>query len=139
VLSCSAAITHDLLPHKIENTTLIKLMTVLITLGALGGALMNSQSVFSLVVMAWSGLASAFAPLLIILSLGKHPGRQASIIAIFTGLGVALLWRYLGWHNAIYEGLPGILSGLMVLGLALLASSGATAPSSPEKEARSSE
>ncbi|PHZ84582.1 sodium/proline symporter [Paremcibacter congregatus] len=139
VLSCSAAITHDLLPHKIENTTLIKLMTVLITLGALGGALMNSQSVFSLVVMAWSGLASAFAPLLIILSLGKHPGRQASIIAIFTGLGVALLWRYLGWHNAIYEGLPGILSGLMVLGLALLASSGAAAPSSPEKEARSSE
>ncbi len=115
ILSCSAAITHDLLPHKIESTTIIKLMTALITLCALGGALINSQSVFSLVVMAWSGLASAFAPLLIVLSLGGRPGRRASITAIFVGLAVALFWRQMGWHNAIYEGLPGIMAGLLVL------------------------
>jgi sodium/proline symporter len=115
ILSCSSALTHDLLPHKIENTTLLKAGTASITLIALLWALLNEQSVFNLVIMAWSGLASAFAPLLIVLALGGKPGTKASILAITTGLLVAILWRYLGWHNALYEGMPGILAGLMVL------------------------
>ena len=114
ILSCSASLTHDLLPHKIESTHLLKGATVLITLAALVWALLNSQSVFSLVIMAWSGLASAFAPLLIVLCLGKKPSQNRSLYAMFTGLFLALLWRYMGWHAAIYEGMPGIIAGLLV-------------------------
>lgn len=114
ILSCSAALTHDLLPHKIESTHLLKGATVLITLAALVWALLNSQSVFSLVIMAWSGLASAFAPLLIVLCLGKKPSQNRSLYAMFAGLSLALLWRYMGWHTAIYEGMPGIIAGLLV-------------------------
>lgn len=117
ILSCSSALTHDLLPHNIEDTRLIKLGTGIITLFALGWALFNKQSVFSLVIMSWSGLASAFAPLLIFKCFGGRPGRLASIGAVIIGLAVALLWRLLGWHNAIYEGMPGILAGLLVLSL----------------------
>ena len=84
-------------------------------MAALLWALLNEQSVFSLVIMAWSGLASAFAPLLIVLALGGKPGARASVIAIFSGLAVATLWRYIGWQNAVYEGMPGILAGLLVL------------------------
>ena len=120
VLSCSAAITHDLLPHKIENTFLLKTATLLITLVALSWALVNGQSVFSLVILAWSGLASAFAPLLIVLSLGGKPGQKSSILAVITGLSVAMAWRYLGWHNTAYEGMAGILAGLFILSLSLL-------------------
>jgi len=115
VLSCSAAITHDLLPHNIERTGLLKLATAAITLAALGLALLNNLSVFNLVILAWSGLASAFAPLLIMLCLGQRPGQWLSIVAVCSGLLVALLWRYLGWHGAVYEGLPGMLAGLLVL------------------------
>ncbi len=115
ILSCSSALTHDLLPGKIENTKILKLGTALITLAALAWALLNKQSVFNLVIMAWSGLASAFAPLLIYLCLGAQPSRQGSVIAIFGGLGTALLWRFLGWHATIYEGMPGILIGLLIL------------------------
>ncbi len=114
ILSCSAALTHDLIPHKIENTLVLKLATTIITLGALGWALLNSQSVFSLVIMAWSGLASAFAPLLIVLCLGEKPSERHSILAVFVGLGTALIWRYVGWQGAIYEGMAGILIGLLV-------------------------
>lgn len=120
ILGCSSALTHDLLPHRVENTWLIKAGTAAITLAALSWALLNTQSVFSLVVMAWSGLASAFAPLLIVLTLGGKPGTRISLAAIFTGLSVALLWRYAGWHNAVYEGMPGILAGLAVLSTHLL-------------------
>ncbi len=117
VLSCSAAITHDLLPHKIENTVLLKVVTILITLAALLWALINSQSVFSLVILSWSVLASAFAPLLIVLSLGGKPSQKSSMTAVLTGLVVALLWRYMDWHNAVYAGMAGILAGLLILSL----------------------
>jgi len=119
VLSCSAAITHDLLPNKVERPLLIKLATVGIACAALCWALVNEQSVFSLVIMAWSGLASAFAPLLIFLCWGKNPSQRLSILAVISGLLVAILWRYMGWQSAVYEGLPGILAGLLVLTFSL--------------------
>jgi len=120
VLSCSAAITHDLLPHKVEDTFLLKATTLLITLAALSWALINSQSVFSLVILAWSALASAFAPLLIVLSLGGKPQQKLSVLAVIVGLTVAMGWRYLEWHSAVYEGMAGIIAGLVILSLPLL-------------------
>jgi Na+/proline symporter len=115
ILSCSAAVTHDVLPRRVSRQLLIKLCTLVITLCALGLALTNSQSVFSLVIMAWSGLASAFAPLLLALCLGWKPGQAISLCAVCTGLATALLWRHLGLQEAVYEGLPGIVAGCCVL------------------------
>lgn len=120
ILSCSSALTHDLLPQNIENTRLLKIGTGLICALALAWALVNKQSVFSLVIMAWSGLASAFAPLLLFLCFGGKPGQKTCLIAMFSGLGAAMLWRYVGWQSAIYEGMPGILVGLLILCVPLL-------------------
>lgn len=115
VLSCSASITHDILPHKIEKTWLLKLTTIMITGVALLIALTNNQSVFSMVIMAWSGLASAFAPLLLFLCFGKQPSQSISITAMLVGFSVALVWRAYDLQVMVYEGLPGIVSGLCVL------------------------
>lgn len=119
ILSCSSAITHDLLPHKVEKPLLLKLATIGITAAALGLALMNNQSVFNMVIMAWSGLASAFAPLLIVLALGARPGERLSIVAVFVGFVTALLWRMADLSSSVYEGLPGIFAGLLVFTLVL--------------------
>lgn len=119
VLSCSAAITHDILPHRIEHPALIKLVTVAIGGCALALALSNNQSVFNLVIFAWSGLASAFAPLLMALCIGLRPSQALSVVAVIVGLSVALVWRYLGWSGAAYEGLPGIVAGCIVLSWSL--------------------
>lgn len=115
ILSCSAAITHDVLPHNIENTREIKMITALVCALALAWALLNQESVFSLVILAWSGLASAFAPLLLVLCIGRRPGQTLAIIAVLTGLGVSLLWRFAGLHSVVYEGMPAMLLGLTVL------------------------
>lgn len=114
-LSCSAAITHDLLPRKVEKTWLLKVTTITIVAVALLLALMNNQSVFSMVLMAWSGLASAFSPLLIVLCLGKRPSEIESIVAVITGFAVALVWRQFGLHSFLYEGLPGMSAGFLIL------------------------
>lgn len=115
VLSCSSAITHDLLPHKIEKPGLLKVFTACITALALILAFYSNESVFNLVILAWSALASAFGPLLLFLALGRKVSQTASIVAIFGGLITALLWRHYNLHDVIYEGFPGICSGLLLL------------------------
>lgn len=115
VLSCSASVTHDLVPRSKVKSMVIKLSTVGIAVLALMLALANNQSVFSLVILSWSALASAFAPLLIVLCLGRQPSQTVSLVAIASGLIVVFVWRWLGWEQLIYEGLPGMLAGLAIL------------------------
>lgn len=117
LLSCSAAMTHDILPQKIEKTWVLRVFTVAITLIALCWALFSRQSVFSLVIMSWSGMASAFAPILIVLAVGRRIPQGLMFAMSLVGLGVATAWRVAGLHTGLYEGLPGIVSGLLVYAL----------------------
>lgn len=117
VLTCSSVVTSDIFKQKISSPLVVRSATVGIALGALALALFNKESVFHLVVFSWSGLASAFAPLLIARCLGWTIQEKTAIVAMLIGLIVALSWRMAGFHNAIYEGLPGILSGIFVLTL----------------------
>ena len=114
VLSCSAAVTHDLLPERLERPIELKIVTAAVTLLALAIALTDNRSVFHLVIMSWSALASAFAPLLTIYCLGRRLSERSAIAVMTAGVAVAIAWRMLGWHEMVYEGLPGILSGLLV-------------------------
>ena len=115
VLSCSAALTHDLTSRRMESPLILKTATAITTLVALGLALSGSRSVFSLVILSWSTLASAFGPLLILLALKRRLSETAMILLMLGGISIALLWRFwLGWHNSVYEGLPGIAVPLLV-------------------------
>ncbi len=114
ILSSSAAFTHDLLPHNIEKPLLIKASTLVVTLLSLAWALFSAQSVFAMVVMAWSGLASAFVPMLLVLIFGGRPSQTTAIAMSCAGILTALLWRYFDLHNMVYEGLPGIVVGVLV-------------------------
>ena len=114
ILSCSAAITHDLVPSRLESSWLLKAATAAVTLLALAIALSDNSSVFALVILAWSTLACAFAPLLTLYALNRRVSERAAIVMMMAGVGVALIWRMIGWHDAIYEGLPGILVGLSI-------------------------
>ncbi len=118
ILSASAALTHDLSPKSIERPLLIKLATFAVTLFALGWALISAQTVFGMVVMAWSGLASAFVPVLAVLISGRRPNESTLIAMSAVGILTALLWRYLDLHNMVYEGLPGIVAGVAVYPIA---------------------
>lgn len=134
VLSCSAAITHDLMPERQEQRWKLKIATALVTVLALALAVSENHSVFSLVILAWSTLASAFAPLLVIYVFGRRISEAGAIAAMVIGVGVALGWRAIGWHGDIYEGMPGILAGLAVaLTLSQSAGAGATRRSAATK------
>lgn len=114
VLSCSAVITHDLLPGSAEQQVVRKLVTAIVTGLALFIALYASSNVFDLVIMSWSVMAAAFAPLLILLASGRVLTEKSAIIIMFTGVAIVLLWRYAHLQSVLYEGLPGILLALLL-------------------------
>ncbi|MGJ8688016.1 MAG: sodium/proline symporter [Gammaproteobacteria bacterium] len=117
ILSCSSALSNDLFKRKIESTLLIRLATLGVTAIALALTFSEEQSVFALVIMAWSALASAFAPLLLVLCFGQRPSEKLAIIMMIGGLLVASAWRWAGLADAVYEGMPGILFGLLVFAI----------------------
>lgn len=115
VLSCSAAFTHDLVPQRLETTLMLKSATAVAIVIALLLALSENQSVFNLVILAWSTLASAFAPLLTLYAFRRRVSEGVAIMMLCLGVSIALFWRFgLGWHGSIYEGLPGILVPLVL-------------------------
>ena len=114
VLSCSAAITQDLLPSGKARTVHAKLATAGVTVLALIIAMSGPRSVFQLVILSWSTLASAFAPLLTIYALGRRISETGAIAAMVAGVTTAVLWRLVEWHTMVYEGMPGIIAGTAV-------------------------
>lgn len=114
ILACTAAITHDLLPKQLSGYLATKLATVFVTGVALTIALSGNQSVFALVLVAWSALASAFAPLLIVYALKQKVSEKLAIVMMLGGPIVMLLWRHFELTDIIYESAPGILSGLLI-------------------------
>lgn len=111
ILACSSALTHDLLPGRLEKPSELRTVTLLVVALALGIALNGTDSVFVLVIFAWSGLASAFGPLLFVYARGARVTESQALLMIAVGLGTALGWRWLGYQDMVYEGMPGMLAG----------------------------
>jgi sodium/proline symporter len=118
ILSCTAAITRDFPATRLRGYMATKLATVFVTALALVIALGRNESVFQLVLIAWSALASAFGPLAIVYSLDQKPSERLAIAMMAVGIAVVLGWRQLGWdQTVIYEIMPGMLSGLLVFAI----------------------
>ena len=78
-------------------------------------ACFGSKSVFYLANMSWAALASAFIPIIIsIFKKIKLSYFQALLIST-TGLTTSILWGIFGLTKFAYQGLPGILSGFIIL------------------------
>ena len=111
ILSCSAAITKDIIQNKNFSYMITKLSTVFVTIIALIISLTANKSVFSLVIVSWSALACAFAPLITVFSLGGKPSEKLTLLMVIFGLLTMILWRYFGFNSEVYEAAPGILVG----------------------------
>jgi len=119
ILSCSAAITRDFTQHpgRLHSLWAAKLTTGLVLVVAVTIALTGAESVFRLVLDAWGLLGSAFAPLVILLSLNRRIRERLAIGMIIGGITAFLAWQQIGWGSAIYSVGPGILAGFLIYGL----------------------
>lgn len=114
ILSCSSAITRDILPKEKTTYFMTKFATVFVTVVGLIIALFGPESVFALVLISWSLLASAFGPILLVYAIGIRLRESVSIAMLIVGVVVTIVWRQLGWGDFMYEIAPGMLSGILV-------------------------
>jgi len=78
----------------------------------------------------------AFGPFLVVYALGARPSGGLAIAMVLAGVAVVLVWRLLGWDQAIvYEAMPGMLSGILVFVLAPGAARRAGGPDEPAPSA----
>jgi sodium/proline symporter len=114
ILSCCASLTNDFGNSNKSSYLVTKLGTVLVVSIALVVALNGGDNVFNLVLVAWSVLACAFAPLIVVYSLGGKPSENLAIMMMAAGIGTVFYWKHLGFGDIIYEVAPGIISALLV-------------------------
>ncbi len=113
ILSCSAAISQDLLPRRFQSFGVTRLITLGTIILALIIALVSNESVFILVLYAWSGLGAAFAPLLLAYALGRRPTQPVALAMIIAGPATVFAYQWADPRivSTVYEILPGMLAG----------------------------
>lgn len=121
VLSCSAAITQDLVPSWAKSYSAVKIGTLSVTAVATTIAFLGLEfpdtfaGVFKLVIFAWSGLASSLGPLLVVRSLGARITAPVALAMLLGGLATVIIWDKVLLYNAYaYAALPGMSAGFAI-------------------------
>lgn len=79
-------------------------------------ALWADSGVFSLVLIAWSVLASALGPLLLV-RLARQPLPAPIALAMMAvGVLTVVLWDASPWAESVFKALPGMVAPLVVYG-----------------------
>jgi sodium/proline symporter len=104
IINCSGNISQDLFKSKNFSSTQIKLITFVVALIATTIALLNNNSVFSIVIYAWTLLGISFAPLIIILSMGNSIEVKTYMVGLLIGIVSFFLINHYGINKFIYAG-----------------------------------
>ena len=113
LLGCSAALTEDIVNRGESSVWLKRSATAIVTAIALAISLFGLESVFALVLYAWSVLAAAFAPLIIIYACGAKLTETEALLVILSCTAIALVWRALGLGAIVYEVAPAMFFGIL--------------------------
>lgn len=111
ILCCASALTNDI--TKKTGYIVTKAATIFSTTIAVLIALWGNASVFKLALIAWSALASVFAPLLVLYAIGKKTSQNQALAIMAVGFTAMLIWICLGLSDLVYESGIGFLAGLL--------------------------
>jgi sodium/proline symporter len=115
IICCSAAVSQDLWTRLGRRLWSSRLVTAGCAIAVLLIALQPNQSVFKLVVLSWSALASALGPLVILQALRQPLTPLLASAVLIGGLGTALVWRYgLQLSDSLFEVMPGMAAGFVI-------------------------
>lgn len=113
ILCCSATISNDIFKNSKHKFFIAKIATIFVTLSAMMIAMIDSQTVFSLVMYGWLALACSFTPIIIIYSIEKSPTQSLLVISMLIGLISTLIWQYFNLGDIVYEAGIGIPCALI--------------------------
>ncbi len=121
LLAASSALTQHVFPQLRNSYVFARAGTVIVLVFMVAVALLAGKNVLSLVVLAWGGMASAVAPLVIVMLMGARPSQRLSVMMMVAGFGVTVAWRHgLGLHAQLMDLVPGMLTGFAIFTLSYL-------------------
>jgi sodium/proline symporter len=130
LILASSAVVRDIIQKIFEpNLTEIrlslfgKLTTVVIGAVAFVLAIGEVRMIFWFVLFAWSGLASAFTPVVLCSLFWKRTSRAGAVAGMIAGFLAAVIWVYAFKERFydLYEMIPGFIVGFAVtVGVSLL-------------------
>lgn len=118
LIAMAQAVTHDLLPKRVDEAGHVIWMTgAVVMLGLLTMAasliLSGSQTVFDIAIASASLLAAGLAPSVMIKVLGWRRSGLSLLLSIVAGLSAAIFWKVSGFSAHLNEAAIGILVGLV--------------------------
>ncbi len=114
ILSCSAAVTQDVMPSFKKSYKAAKMATIGVAILALGIALGASSGVFALVLIAWSALGATLGPVLVIRLAQLPLPNWLAVLMMTTGLSIVIYWGASDWSGAVFKALPGFVAPLLI-------------------------
>lgn len=117
IILCSGVITQDMLPRYRESYTATKAATISVLALAIAIALAAPESVFNLVLIAWSAMGATLGPVLFI-RLRRWPlPAGAGIATMASGLAAVVGWQVSGLGEDVLGVLPAIGAAFGAYGL----------------------
>jgi len=110
ILSCSAAVTQDIVPRWSQSYRASKLATLGVTSFALFVALSAGEGVFQLVLSAWSALGATLGPLLLLRVFGHYVPTSWALVMMGAGLTTVFAWEHGPWADDVFKLLPGFVA-----------------------------
>ena len=117
ILSCSAAITQDVMPRWNKSYAASKIATLGVAGLALLIALTADSGVFSLVLIAWSALAASLGPILLVRLAKRRLPTPLAMLMMAAGIATVVLWGASPWADSVFKALPGMVVPLVIYGL----------------------
>lgn len=118
ILSCSAAVTQDIVPRWRQSYNASKAATLGVAALALVIALTATSGVFSLVLIAWSALGASLGPILLVRLANRPLSNGMAIVMMTSGLATVVAWGASPWADSVFKALPGIAVPLLIYGSA---------------------
>ena len=117
IIVAASTVAHDvytkILKRTLSNEKILKVsrITILVLgLGAMAIALMETRVIFWFVLFAWSGLGASFGPVILFTLYSKNVTIQGAIAGMLTGFLTTIVWKVSGLsETVIYELVPAFL------------------------------
>ena len=120
ILVSGASIAQDLYKKLFNQHASSKQILLLSRIGSLTVSIValiiawnGSSTIYDLVNYAWSGIGSAFGPVVIVSLYGKHITRQGALAGLLVGGFTAAFWPYAA--TAILPLIPGFTAGMLAI------------------------